>query len=148
MYSLLLPPSSYIVVKHADSEKRTQAFETKCLRKLLRISDLSTRPVNGCGARSAALWVHRNLFWQLSGEGSSRGSGMSPVATASKTILQGTLECGRRRGWQRKSKIDNIEEWISHARIAHNGRKDLERISADSSVDHIPPMTQSTKELK
>ena len=25
----------------------------------------STRPMTGCEARSASLWVHRNLFWQL-----------------------------------------------------------------------------------
>ena len=45
----------------ANSGKGIQAFKTKCLRKLLRISFLET----GCGKRSISFWVHRNLFWQL-----------------------------------------------------------------------------------
>ena len=41
----------------------------------------------------------------------------------SKTILQDTLEGGRRRGRQRKCWMDNIKMWTSpaHARTAHNG---------------------------
>ena len=38
----------------ANSEKRIQAFETKSLRKLLRMSHGSTRPTTGCGARSTS----------------------------------------------------------------------------------------------
>ena len=29
----------------------------------------STRPTTGCGASSISLWVHRNLFWQMSRDG-------------------------------------------------------------------------------
>ena len=43
----------------------------------------STRPTTGCGARSASLWVHRNLFWQLSRDRNVHGSGMSHATTAS-----------------------------------------------------------------
>ena len=43
----------------------------------------STRPTTGCGARSTPLWVHRNLFWQLSVDGNLHGSGMSHASTAS-----------------------------------------------------------------
>ena len=39
--------------------------------------------VAGCGARSTSLWVHRNLFWQLSRDGNLHGSGMSHPTTAS-----------------------------------------------------------------
>ena len=31
----------------------------------------------GCGARSTALWVHRNRFWQLSRDGNLHGSDVS-----------------------------------------------------------------------
>ena len=41
------------------------------------------KPTTGCGARSTCLWVHRNLFWQLSRDGNVRGSGMSHATTAS-----------------------------------------------------------------
>ena len=43
----------------------------------------STRPMTGCGASSTSLWVHRNLFWQLSGDGNLHGSGMSHATTTS-----------------------------------------------------------------
>ena len=44
----------------------------------------STRPTTACGARSSSLWVHRNLFWQLPGDGNLHGLGcMSNSTTAS-----------------------------------------------------------------
>ena len=42
-----------------------------------------TRSTTGCGARSTSLWVHRNLFWQLSGDRNLHGLGMSHAMTAS-----------------------------------------------------------------
>ena len=55
----------------ADSEKRIQAFETKCLRKLLHISYLEHKTCDWLQSKinqlpCGSLWVHRNLFWQLS----------------------------------------------------------------------------------
>ena len=56
----------------------------------------------------------------------------------SKTILQGTLEGGRRRGRQRKCWMDNINERTSlpmpelHTRASC--RKDWNRVSAESSL--------------
>ena len=48
----------------ADSEKRTQAFET--WGNFSTSPTWSTRPTTLCGARSTSLLVHRSLFWQLS----------------------------------------------------------------------------------
>ena len=54
----------------------------------------------------------------------------------SKTILQGTLEGGRRRGRQRKCWMDNIKEWTSlpipELLTRTSYRKDWKRISAGS----------------
>ena len=33
------------------------------------------------------------------------------IGSLTKTILQGTLEGRRRRGWQRKGWMDNVNEW-------------------------------------
>ena len=44
----------------------------------------STRPTAGCGAWSTPLWIHRNVFWQLSIGGHLHGSGMSHTTTASR----------------------------------------------------------------
>ena len=43
----------------------------------------NTRPTTGRGARSTSLWVHRNLFRQMSRDGNLHGSGISNVTTAS-----------------------------------------------------------------
>ena len=45
----------------------------------------------GCGARSASLWVHRNLFWQLSRDGNLHGSNMLHVTIADQKPSFGTL---------------------------------------------------------
>ena len=56
----------------------------------------------------------------------------------SKTILQGTLEGGQRRGRQRQCWMDNIKEWTSLPRpelfTIASCRKQWKRISADSSL--------------
>ena len=67
----------------ALQKKRIKFFETKCMRKLLRISYLEHKTSDWVRARSASLWVHRNLFWQLSRDGNLQGPGMSHVTTAS-----------------------------------------------------------------
>ena len=43
----------------------------------------STRPTIGCGSRSTSLCGFRNLFWHLSRDGISHGSGMSRATAAS-----------------------------------------------------------------
>ena len=51
----------------ADSEERIQAFETKCLRKLLCISDLEYK-TNNWRAKQYQLpsWAYRIIFRQMS----------------------------------------------------------------------------------
>ena len=60
----------------------------------------------------------------------------------SKTILQGTLEAGRRRGRQRKCWTDNIKEWTSLPMPELTGascKKDLKRVSASCPPPHPLP---------
>ena len=67
------------------------------------------RPTTGCGARPApqepllASVKRRKLAW----------FGHVTRRNISKTILQGTLEGGRRHGRRRKCWVDNIKEWTS-----------------------------------
>ena len=49
-------------IQLADSEKRIQDFETKCLRKFLHYSCSKHKTTARCGARSAFLWADRNLL--------------------------------------------------------------------------------------
>ena len=93
----------------ADSEKRMQAFENKCMRKLLRISYLDHKTNNwvrstinflvGPEEPFLATVKRRKLAWF--GYVTHRDS-------VSKAILQATLEGGRRRGRQRKCWMDKI----------------------------------------
>ena len=98
----------------ADTERRIQAFEMRCLRKLLRITYLE-RKTNEyvrdkikslVGPQEALLATVKRRKLQWYGHVTRHNS-------LSKTILQGTLEGGRRRGRQRKNWPENIKEWTS-----------------------------------
>ena len=96
----------------ADIERRIQALEMRCFRKLLGISyrdhitneEVKARIGNAIGPYEDLLTTvkRRKLKWYGH---VTRSSGLA------KTILQGTVQGGRRRGRQRKRWEDNIKEW-------------------------------------
>ncbi|GFR93520.1 retrovirus-related Pol polyprotein LINE-1 [Elysia marginata] len=100
----------------ADTERRIQLFENKCLRKLLRISykdhvtNESVRElvVAYVGPQEPLLATvkRRKLAWF---------GHVTRHDSLSKTILQGIVEGKRRRGRQKKAWCDNIKEWIGMA---------------------------------
>ena len=96
----------------ADIERRIQALEMRCFRKLLGISyrdhitneEVKARIGNAIGPYEDLLTTVKR--GKLKGYGHvTRSSGLA------KTILQGTVQGGRRRGGQRKRWEDNIKEW-------------------------------------
>ena len=96
----------------ADILKKLQATKMRCFRKLLGISysDLITndavrdRITQAIGPYDDILTTvkKRKLKWF---------GYVLRTAGLAKTILQGTVLGGRRRGWQRKSWANNISEW-------------------------------------
>ena len=96
----------------AETERRIQAFEFKCLRRLLRISykehrtnDFIRSTVDSMvGPQEPLLTTvrRRKLAWY---------GHTTRHDCLAKTILQGTLEGARKRGRQRKSWTDNVKEW-------------------------------------
>lgn len=96
----------------AETERRIQTFETKCLRKLLRISYFEHKTndyvrsmvKNLVGPQEPLLATakRRKLAWF---------GHIVRHDNLSKTIMQGTVEGRRRRGRQRKSWCDNIQDW-------------------------------------
>ncbi|KAK2165675.1 hypothetical protein NP493_1357g00027 [Ridgeia piscesae] len=72
-----------------DTERRIQAMEMRCLRKLLGIT-----------YRDHSKKMQTEMVRDI-----TRSSGLA------KTILQGTVQGGRRRGRQKKRWEDNIPEW-------------------------------------
>ena len=96
----------------ADIERRIHALEMRYFRKLLGISyrdhitneEVKARIGNAIGSYEDLLTSvkRRKLKWYVHVKRSSR---------LAKTILQGTVQGGRRRGRQRKRWEDNIKEW-------------------------------------
>ena len=134
----------------ADSEKRIQAFEAKCIRNFSVFPTWSTRPTTGCRARSTSLWVCKNLFLQLSRNGNLYGLGMSHAMTASpKPSFTAPWRVGQHRRQQKKCWMDNIKEWtyLSMPELFTRAscRKDWNKISAESSpmFTHLQRPNQS-----
>ena len=96
----------------AELEKITQAFETRCYRRLLNISykdhvtneEVRKKIQAATGEYDELLTLvkKRNLSWFGH---VSRSSGLA------KTILQDTMKGKRKRGRQKKRWKDNIKEW-------------------------------------
>ena len=95
-----------------EIERRVQAFEMRCYRRLLNISyknhvtnkEVRNRIQNAVGVHDDLLTMvkKRKLRWYVH---ISRSSGMA------RTILQGTVKGARWRGRRQKRWEDNIKEW-------------------------------------
>ena len=96
----------------AELQRRIQAMEMKCYRKIQHISykDHFTNEEDrakiqwAIGPHEDLLTIVRRCKLQWYGH-VSRSSGLA------KTILQGTVKRGRRQGGQRKRWEDNIRKW-------------------------------------
>ena len=93
-----------------DSTKRIQAFENKCYRRMLGTSwrDCKTNVFVKRGIKARAgqqenmLGKRRKLAWF---------GHISRHTSLAKTVRQGTLEGGRKRGRQVTCWADNLKEW-------------------------------------
>ena len=123
----------------AELEKRTQAFEMRCYRRLLNISykdhvtneEVHRKIQAAIGEYDELLTLVKKRKLRWFGH-VSRSSGLA------KTILQGTVKGKRKRGRQKKRWEDNIKEWTgmdfaSSTRAAEN-RSRWKGIVANSSV--------------
>ena len=123
----------------AEIERRIQALEMRCYRRLLNISykdhvtneEVRNRIQNAIGVHDDLLTMvkKRKLRWYGH---ISRSSGIA------KTILQGTVKGARRRGRQKKRWEDNIKEWtgmgFGDSLRAAEDREGWKGIVATSSV--------------
>ena len=122
-----------------DWRKRIQAFETKCLRKLLLISCLEHKTNDWLRSKINFLVGPQELLLATVKRRKLTWFGnVTRHDSLSKTILHGALESGRRRGRQRKCWMDNIKEWTSlptpELLTRASYRKDWKMISAESSL--------------
>ena len=123
----------------AELEKRTQAFEMRCYRRLLNISykdHVTNEEV--CRKIQAAIGEYDELLTLVKKRKLRWFGHVSRSSGLAKTILQGTVKGKRKRGRQKKRWEDNIKEWTgmdfaSSTRAAEN-RSRWKGVVANSSV--------------
>ena len=96
----------------ADTERRIEAFELKCWRRLLRLTYLD-RKTNEYVRSTVELFIgpQEPLLATVKRRKLSFFGHTMRHDNLCKTIMQGTIEGGRRRGRQRKAWADNIRSW-------------------------------------
>ncbi|KAI0218585.1 hypothetical protein LSAT2_029705 [Lamellibrachia satsuma] len=95
-----------------DLQKRIQAMEMRCFRKILRISykdHVTNEAVRN--KIKQAIGPYDDLLTTLKKRKLKWYGHVSRSSGLAKTILQGTVTGGRRRGRQKKRWEDNIKEW-------------------------------------
>ena len=107
----------------AELQRRIQAMEMRCYRKMLHISykdhvtneEVRAKIQQAIGPHEDFLTIVKRRKLQWYGH-ISRSSGLA------KTNLQGTVKGGRRQCRQRKRWEDNIREWTGLEFASHRGR--------------------------
>ena len=107
---------------NTDQQRRIQAVEMRCLRRLLGISykdRITKNEVRGRVTQKVRVYGDLRLKRGNSDGHVTRSEG------STKTILQGTVQKKKRRGRQKKSWADNILEWTGKSfavtqTIVHN----------------------------
>ena len=128
----------------AEFQRRIQATEMRCYRKILRISykdhvtnkEVRAKIQQAIGPHEDLLTIVKRRKLQWYGH-VFRSSGLA------KTILQGTVKRGRRPGRQRKRLEENIREWtdleFAKSQRAVENRERWRKLVAKSSVVHRRP---------
>ena len=117
----------------AELQRRILAMEMRCYCKILHISykdHVTNEEV--CAKIQQASGPHEDLLTIIKRCNVSCSSGLA------KTILQGTVKGGRRRGRQRKRWEDNIREWtgleFGKSQRAVENREKWRKLVSKSSV--------------
>ena len=123
----------------AKLQRRIESLEMKCYRRLLGISyrdhvtneSIRRTITQHIGQHDDLLTVVKKRKLQWYGH-VTRSNGLS------KTILQGTVEGGRRRGRQRKKWSDNVKEWtgmsFADSQAACHNRQNWAEVVKSSAV--------------
>ncbi|KAK2185576.1 hypothetical protein NP493_228g07008 [Ridgeia piscesae] len=122
-----------------DTERRIQAMEMRCLRKLLSITyrdHISNKEVRN--RTRQAIGPHEDLLTTVKRRKLKWYGHITRSTGLANTILQGTVQGGRRRGRPKKRWEDNIPEWtgmtLSAAMRKTERREEWRELVARSSV--------------
>ena len=123
----------------AQLQRRIQAMEMRCYRRILHISynhHVTNEEV--LAKIPQAIGVHEDLLTIIKRHKLQWYGHVSRSSGPAKTILQGTVKGGRRRGRQRKRWEDNIREWtgleFGKSQRAVENRGKWKKLVAKSSV--------------
>ena len=96
----------------AELQRRIQAMEIRCYRKILHISYIDHVTNEEVRAKiQQAIGPHEDLLTIVKRRKLRWNGHVSCSSGLAKIILQGTVKVGRRQGRQRKKWEDNIREW-------------------------------------
>ena len=123
----------------AELQRRIQAMEMRCYRKILHISYKDHVTKEEVRAKiQQAIEPHEHLLTIVKRRKLQWYGHVSSSSGLAKTILQGTVKGGRRQGKQRKRWEDNIREWtgleFGKSQRAVANREKLRTLVAKSSV--------------
>ena len=138
----------------AEIERRNQALDMRCYRRLLNISykdhvtheEVRNRIQNAIGVHDDLLTMVRKRKLRWYGH-ISRSFGMA------KTILQWTVKGARRRGRQKNRWEDNIKEWTGMGfgyslRAAEDRERWKDIVAMSSMVPRRPPRLRDRDEMR
>ena len=131
----------------ADTERRVEAFEFKCLRRLLHISYLEHKTNEYVRSTTTSLvGPHEPLLATVKRRKLAWYGHTTRHDSLSKTILQGTLEGARKRGRPRKSWSDNVKEWtdLNTSDLLHTAtdREGWRKVTS-AAASHMPLRRQA-----
>ena len=128
----------------AELQRRIQAMEIRCYRKILHISykDLVTNEEVRAKIQQA-IGPHEDLLTIVKRRKLQWHGHVSCSTGLAKTILQGTVKRGRRQGRQRKRWEENIREWtglkfVKSQRAEENRGKWSKLVVKSSAVPQRP----------
>ena len=110
--SLGVPSQNIRAPSKAERQRRIQAMEMRCYRKILHISYKDHATNKEVRAKiQQAIGPHEDLLTIVKRRKLQWYGHVSRSSCLAKTVLQGTVKGGRRQGRQRKRWEDNIREW-------------------------------------
>ena len=102
---------SWTLTLTAEFQRRIQAMEMRCYRKILNISYKDHVTNEEVRAKiQQAIGPHEDVLATVKRRRLKRYGHISHTSSLAKTILQGTVKGGRRQGRERKRVEDNIRE--------------------------------------
>ena len=128
----------------AELQRRIQAIEMRCYRKILRISYKEYVTNEEVRAKiQQAIGPHENFLTIVKRHKLHWYGQVSCSSGLAKTILQGTVKGGRGQGRQRKTWEDDIREWtgleFSKSQRAVENREKWRKVVVKSSVEPQRP---------